>query len=271
MMTPRFQALIRPRMVRHALVLAVLACGAVRAEEAPGQKEEIKRAVTPRETVPAEFLDEVSQQTKVLWRKFYRNSPPTPSAERLRVAFTLGSLVADGFLALKAGDAQQFKNNNQDIIKYCKVLGLAEKVTPGLLAQSKMAEGEDWNGTRKQVAESQMLIEKLLNEQRDEDLAVLVNLGIWLRLFEITATIVHNDPTVENKLLSIGSLALVQNLALRYQILSETARKEEPVQMIGTALEMLQKHWSVADPPTQEVADFTWEKVSYLMNKLTLK
>jgi hypothetical protein len=259
------------RMALHASLGAALVCGTLAAQEAPPQKEEVKKAEVVQSSGPGEFLDEVSQQTKVLWRKLYRDSPPTPSSDRLKVSFTLGGLVADGFLALKAGDAQQFKNNNQDIIKYCRVLGLAEKVTPGLLAQSKMAESEDWSGTRKQVTETQLSIERLLNDQRDEDLAVLMNLGMWLRLYEITSTIVHNDPTVPNKLLSVGSTALVHELSLRYQILSETARREEPVQMIGTALDMLDKHWSTTDPPTQELADFTWEKVSYLMNKLTLK
>ena len=261
----------RVRLFTQALLAFLLGMNLLPAQETAAPQEEIKKAAIPRLLTPTEFLDEVSQQTKVLWRKLYRDPPPVPSTERMRVSFMLGGLVADGYLALKAGDAQQFKNNNQDIIKYCKVLGLAEKVTPGLLAQSKMAESEDWAGTLKQVAETQLLIENLLNGQRDEDLALLTNLGMWIRLYEITSSIVHNDPSVENKLLSVGSVELVQDLAHRFQLLSETARKEEPIQIIGTMLDMLAKHWTTTDKPTQEVADFTWEKVSYLMNKLTLK
>jgi hypothetical protein len=259
------------RLFTLALLAFLLGMNLLPGQEASAPKEEIKKPAVPRLLTPTEFLDEVSQQTKVLWRKLYRDPPPVPSTERMRVSFMLGGLVADGYLALKAGDAQQFKNNNQDIIKYCKVLGLAEKVTPGLLAQSKMAEGEDWAGTLKQVAETQLLIENLLNGQRDEDLALLTNLGMWIRLYEITSSIVHNDPTLPNKLLTIGSVQQVEDLAHRFQLLSETARKEEPIQIIGTMLDMLARHWSTADQPTQEVVDFTWEKVSYLMNKLTPK
>lgn len=254
-----------------ALLGAAFRVGTLQAETEPAAPSEVRRAVPVSDIRTAEFLDEVGQQTKVLWRKLYRNSPPTPSAERPRAAFILGGLVSDGYLALKAGDAQQFKNNNQDIIKYCRVLGLAEKLTPGILAQSKMAEGEDWVGARRQVEETEAMIEKLLGEQRDEDLAILVNLGTWLRLYEISATIVHNDPMLQNKLLCIGSLALVRELALRYQLLSETVRRQDAVQMIGTALDMLDKHWSSTEKPDQEIVDFTWEKVSFLMNKLTLK
>ncbi len=234
---------------------------------------EVKRAVLLQEMNPSDFLDTVGQQTKALWRQHYRGvRPPLPSTERLRVSFTLGGLIADGYLALQAGDPQQFKDNNQEILTYCRVLALAEKMTPGILAQSKMAETKDWEAVRKQVAETQTFIEQQLRDQRDEDLAILVNLGMWMRLLEITSTLVANDEEIQNKMLTIGSLPLIQELALRYTKLSENSQKEDGVSNIGSLLEYLVDRWNAqAAHPSNELIHRTNEKIIALMAKLTLK
>ena len=222
--------------------------------------------------MPGDFLGIVAQQTKARWRQHFRTPPPTPSTERLRVAFTLGSVVADSFLALQAADAQQFKNNNQELLTYCRVLGVGEKVTPGVLAQSKMAETGDWPAARKQVAESQQLIEKLLNDQKDEDLALLVELGVWLRLLEISTAVVSNDPETQNKTISIGSVQLLDDLKTYFGKLRETARGDEYIARIGATLDQIERHWQDAqDHPTTDVVNFTFEKLRFLMERLTMQ
>ena len=221
---------------------------------------------------PGDFLDNVGQQTKARWRQLYREAPPAAPSERLRVAFMLGALVGDSYLAQQAGDAQQFKNTNQDLINYCRVLGLGEKVTPGFLGAAKVAEREDWPAVRKQVTESQALIEKLLNDQRDEDLATLVDLGMWMRLFEITTAIVVNDEDIRNKTLCIGSVPLLNSLKARYDKLGEATRGNECHRQLGGVLDVLQRHWENTDGhPSPEVVGMTSEKLTYLMSRLTLQ
>ena len=259
-----------------AVATSFLVAGAIAVHADPPLQEdqtfEVKRAVLMQEMNPSDFLDAVGQQTKALWRQHYRDRPPLPSMERLRVSFTLGGLIADGYLALQAGDPQQFKNNNQDILNYCRVLALAEKVSPGVLAQSKMAETKDWEAVRKQVAETQTFIEQQLRDQRDEDLAILVNLGMWMRLLEITSTLVVNDEEIQNKTLTIGSLPLIQELVLRFNKLGEASKKEDGVSNIGALLEYLADRWgNKPGPPSNELVHRTNEKLIALMAKITLK
>ena len=222
--------------------------------------------------MPADFLDNVGQQTKARWRQLYRDAPPIPTAERFRVAFILGSLVTDSYLALEAGDAQKFKNNSQDVLNYCKVLGLGEKLSPNTLAGAKMAEREDWPAVRKQIADAQQMIEKLLNDQHDEDLATLVHLGLWMRLFEITTSIVVNDPQITNKTLCIGSMSLLNDIKGRFDKLAQTTRDDDSIAGIGRVLDVVQRHWeSDNDHPTNETVTLTMEKLNYIMSRLTQK
>lgn len=225
------------------------------------------------EMQPSDFLDSVSQQAKARWRQLYREpAAAAPPTERLRVAYTLGGLIADSHLALQAGDAQQFKNINQDLLRYCSSLGLADKVGPSLMGESKMAEGEDWAELRPRLEDKRVLVEKLLQDQRDDDLAVLVNLGMWLRLFEITSAVVVGDPEAQNKTLCIGSLPLLEVLLIRFDSLSDHVREDNTISIIGNTLHLLLKHWAAVEgQPSDELVFMTADKVKFVNGKLTLK
>lgn len=223
------------------------------------------------EMVPVEFLETVGKQTKARWRLLYRQPPPTPSADRRKVAFTLGGLVADSYLALQAGHAQQFKNNNQEVLNYSRVLGLAEKITPDILAEGKMAEAEDWPMLREKLVQKPELLARFLREQRDDDLAILVDLGVWLRLLEISSELVVNDVELKDKSLSIGSKPLLDDMVARYERLTETSRNDDAVAQIGSVLNLLQRHWAGEGPPSPETLQMTFEKLRYLTGKLSPK
>lgn len=232
----------------------------------------VETPVPKTELLPGDYLVAVGQKMKARWRQLYREAPPTPSSERLRVAFTLGGLLADSYLAVQAGDAQQFRNNNQEVRKFCSVLGLAEKVSPDVMAGSKLAESEDWVALRKHVSQTQQHIQSLLNEQRDEDLTVLVDLGLWIRLFDITTTLAVADTELQDKTLCIGSMPHLNDLVARFERLTETARTNESVALIGSVLEMLQRHWTAAaGEATQEVVQMTHDKLKFVINKVTAK
>ncbi len=250
------------------ILFLLLSCACIHNSIAQDKVAEIEKRITP-----SEFLDNLAQQTKARWRQLFRTPPPTPSTERLRVAFTLGGLLADSYLALQATDAQQFKNNNQELLSYCKVLGVGEKVTSGVLAQSKMGENGDWAAARKQITETEQLIEKLLIEQKDEDLSILVELGVWVRLLEISTSVVsNNDPEVENKTICIGSVKMLLDLSAQFNKLSAPVRADESIARLGAMLDQILRHWQDAqDHPSAEVVKFCYDKIRFLMERLTLQ
>lgn len=258
--------------VRIGFVLSLIAlvlAAHVGAQQKPSLAEEFEPI--KQRLQPADFLDNVGQQTKTLWRKLYRDAPPTPSSDRMRVAFTLGGLLADCYLTLQANDAQKFKDTNQDVQSYVRVLGLFEKLNPSLLAQRKMAEGEDWMNTRRQVGDVQVQIEKLLVAQKDDDLAILVDLGMWMRLFQITTSVFLNDTDLPNKTLCIGSMPLLNDLKARYDKLTETARQNDAVAQLGNTLGLLQRHWEAnVEHPPADLVQLTFEKIAFLMGRLAL-
>ena len=93
-----------------------------------------------------------------------------------------------------------------------------------------------------------------------------------MRLLEITSTLVVNDEEIQNKTLTIGSLPLIQELALRLNKLGEVSKKEDGVSNIGALLEYLADRWgNKPGPPSNELVHRTNEKLIALMAKITLK
>lgn len=225
------------------------------------------------EQTPADFLEMAGQHTKARWRTLYRPQPPNPTADRLKAAFTLGSLVGETFLIWQAGDAQQFRNNNQDVVHYCRMLGLGEKMRPRLMAQAKMAEMDEWKDLRQEIVDGHQEIIRLLREQLDEDLSLLVDLGAWMRSLEIVSKLVVETPEVDKRPLCIGSPALLADLRQDFAKLSRDTRRSTQMLPVILVLRELERVWADErlGPPTQGMVARTHEQLRTLMEDLTLK
>ncbi len=231
------------------------------------------RVFWTEDQTPVDFLEMAGRHTKARWRMLYRPQPPSPTPDRNKAAFTLGALIGDSFLIWEAGDAQQFRNNIQDIVTYCRMLGLGEKMMPRLMAQAKMSEMDEWKDLRQEIVDGQQELIRLLREQKDDDLALLIGIGGWMRSLEIVSKLVTEAPDVDIRPLCIGSPALLANLREDFaQLSSETRRSEmlRPVIEVLTHLEITWKN-SDRDPPTQSMVASTHERLRSVMETVTLK
>ncbi len=230
-------------------------------------------ATIASDQTPADFLDMVGQRTKARWRLLFRPPPPTPPTDRGRAALILGSLLGDSFLVWQAADSQQFRNNNQDVLTYCRMLGLGEKLMPRLMAQGKMAEDSEWKDLRHEIVDGHQELVRMLREQKDDDLALMIDLGLWLRVLEIVSTIVTDAPDVEIRPLCIGSPFILQDMRDDFSRLSDSKRAETMVKRIGATIAEISITWKDVNkvPPTQIQVAKTNEKLKALMQALMEK
>ena len=228
---------------------------------------------TVADQTPADFLDTIGLRTKARWRLQFRPPPPTPPTDRGRAALILGGLMADSFLVWQAGDAQQFRNNNQEVLSYCRMLGLGEKLLPRLMAQGKMAESSAWKELRSELVDSHQVLIRMLRDQMDNDLAVLIDLGLWLRLLDIVSSVVVENSTVETRPLCIGSPLVLQEIRDDFNRLGLPKHEEPMIKHIGTALEEISALWRGLGQaaPTEEQVTKTHEKLKEIMAAMVEK
>jgi hypothetical protein len=218
---------------------------------------------------PADFLDGIGARLKVRWRQLYRASPAPPSSSRPVTAFALGGLVADGYLAMTAQDGQHFRNNNQDILSYCRLLGVNEKINPRLMAQGKLAEVENWSELRQQVVDGNQELCRVLREQRDEDMAVLVEIGLWMRLIDMVSTTVMVVGDEKGWPYAVGSPALLRDLKARYAQLAPSTRELPEVAPLEVDIDFLCRRWDNTDKPDKDRMDRTRAKIETMMKRFT--
>lgn len=222
---------------------------------------------------PADFLDNLGLRVKARWRLQFRPPPPTPPADRGRAALILGSLMADSFLVWQASDSQQFRNNNQEVLSYCRMLGLGEKLSPRLMAQGKMAESNEWKELRSEIVDDHQEMLRMLRAQKDDDLAVMIDLGLWLRLLEISTNLVVENAAEEVRPLCIGSPAVLQEIRDDFNRISLSRHEEVMIKQIGLHLEAISTLWRLPQPatPSEEQVLKTQEKLKSIMQAMVEK
>ena len=230
-------------------------------------------AVLQAEQTPVDFLEAVGMIAKARWRQLYRPPPPTPAPDRARMAVTLGYLIGESYLCVHAGDAQQFKNNNQEVMTFCRTLGFGEKAAPMLLAQSKLAEEDQWDDLKKQVVEGYQVLEQAMVDQRDEDLAVLLRISVWMRTLEIVSSVVLEAEQANVKGLCAGSPAMVAELRDQFAALPESLKADAVAKELGSLLDYLWRTWGRDEvvEPNAEMVLKTHERLAATARKVSLR
>ena len=108
------------RLVTLPMLALVAAISTAAAEE--GQRlssDQMAKAVKSDSITvptPGELFAALGKSGKINWSAQYRAPIPVTYANRAQIALNLGGLIADGFIAVEAKDAQQVKNIGSDII-----------------------------------------------------------------------------------------------------------------------------------------------------------
>jgi hypothetical protein len=174
------------------LVLTTVALGAQGAQ-APqhidiGQvSKRVEDVVVP---LPNEVFGALNKLGPVNWKEFVRTEKGTNFTERPRIALLLGTVIADGFIAVQAEDAPAVKDIGQRVLTLAKGIGVGNSITPHAKAITEAADKRNWDGVRLELDRTQNSVQQAMNEVQDQKLAQLVSLGGWLRGTQVLTSVV---------------------------------------------------------------------------------
>lgn len=181
-------------MLRRTLIGLTL-CSALWAQEVapPGSltKEEIATAVADEKIslpVPGELFAALSKQGRIDWSAQLRKAPSGTFTNRQQIALNLGTLVADGYLAVEAQDKQQVKNISNDIRVLAKALGVQESIVARGRSIIQFAEDGQWETLREELEATQNEVIAAMVAHKDPEFVTLVMLGGWLRGTEVVSS-----------------------------------------------------------------------------------
>jgi hypothetical protein len=226
-----------------------LACGFANAEPAlvsgtasPLSKAELAAAVRSDAVsipTPGELLAALEKVGKPNWQAQYRPPIPTTFQSRAQIALNLGGLIADGYIAVQAEDAQQVKNLGKDIVNLAKTLGVSENVLRRGKSITDFAESNEWNTLKEELEATQNEVKLAMEEQRDDQLVLLVTLGAWVRGLDVISGWLSENYTPEAARL-LRQPAIVQYLRKKIGALPDKTKGEPPMKFLRQRLEDLE-------------------------------
>src|SRR5216117_3103058 len=181
---------------KHLQLSAIAVAGlalCAHAAQAP-QRIDIKQLSKTVEDVvvplPNEIFGALNKLWSVNWREYVRTEKSSNFTERPRIALLLGTVIADGFIAVQAEDAPAVKEIGQRVLTLAKGIGVGNSITPHAKAIIEAADKRNWDGVRQELDRTQNSVQQAMNEVHDEKLSQLVSLGGWLRGTEVLTSVV---------------------------------------------------------------------------------
>ena len=237
--------------------------------ETPLSADEIKSAVSVDALTvptPGEFFQAIEKQGKPNWSSQYRPPISINSTDRAQIALNLGTLIADGYIAVEAHDGQQVKNIGKDVLALAKRLSVSQSVLSRSASITDFAENNQWDQLNEELEATQNEVKKALDENRDTDLITLVSIGGWVRGTEVvTGILVQNYNTEDAKLLR--QPALVAFLKGKLAALPEKMQKDSLVQNLNRQLDEIQR--MVSFPPDHVPTQDEIRELNLAASKLT--
>jgi hypothetical protein len=140
--------------------------------------------------LPNEIFGALNKLGAVNWKEHVRTDKGVSFTERPRIALLLGTVIADGFIAVQAEDAATVKDIGQRVLTLAKGIGVGNSITPHAKAIIEAADKRNWENVRQELDRTQNSVQQAMNEVHDEKLSQLVSLGGWLRGTEVLTSVV---------------------------------------------------------------------------------
>jgi hypothetical protein len=184
--------------IRSQLSLATLVVvGFTRmaAADAPPRQIDLNRfPATRMEDVvvplPSEVFNVLDKLGAPDWRGEMRAPNINSRGARAQIALLLGSVVAEGFVAVEAMDKERVKQIGRDVLELARAIGVEKTVLARTNSILSDADNGDWPGVRRELDGALSDVKNAMIELRDDQLAHLVSLGGWLRGTEVLTSIV---------------------------------------------------------------------------------
>ena len=172
------------------LTLMAGAAQAPKQIDVPKLSETIDSVVVP---LPGEVFTALNKINGVNWKEYVRTDRGSNFTKRPRIALLLGSVIADGFIAVQAEDTPAVKDIGQRVQALAERINVKRSITEHAKAIIEGADKKKWDSVRQELDRTQSSVQQAMNELHDEKLSQLVSLGGWLRGTEVLTAVVTKN------------------------------------------------------------------------------
>jgi hypothetical protein len=153
---------------------------------------EIDDVVVP---MPSEIFNVLDRLGKPHWEDVLRKtkSPVSAMPDREQTALLLGTVIAEGFIAVEAEAAEEVKKIGRSVQNLSMAIGVEKAAYTRSKAIIDAADKKDWRNVRNELDKALGDVKQAMTEMGDLALSHLVSLGGWVRGTEALTQVVEKD------------------------------------------------------------------------------
>jgi len=143
--------------------------------------------------VPTEVFGVLDKLGSPNWHDVLRKIENPKRGERAQVALLLGTVIAEGFIAVEAQEPEEVKKIGRHVLNLAGAIGVRKSVISRTSSIIEAADKKDWARIRVEFDGASEDVKQAMIELKDEQLAQLVSLGGWLRGTEALTQVVSKN------------------------------------------------------------------------------
>jgi hypothetical protein len=193
----------------------------------PQQARIIEDVIVPNADEVFGVLDKLGQPN---WHRVLQSDEKfAASGGRAHIALLLGSVIAEGFIAVEAQEPEEVKKIGRSVLDLSNALNVRKTVVARSNAIIEAADKKDWPRARKELDGAQQDVKSAMHELKDDELAQLVSLGGWLRGTEGLTTVIRDGNYPKDSVELLHQPSLLEYFDHRLSSLSGRFAKEDVV------------------------------------------
>jgi hypothetical protein len=203
----------------------------------PQQSKMVDEVVVP---IPSEIFGVLDKLGKPNWVSVQKplKGVAKPFGDPPQVALYLGTVIAEGFIAVEANDAEEVKNIGNSVLSLSAALSVRQAVVKRANAIIAAADKSDWPQVRKELDGALNEVKRALEELNSQDQANLISLGGWVRGTEALCDVVTRDYSADGADL-LNQPALLSHFTSKIAGMKPKVRKHPLVLKAQKSLEAL--------------------------------
>jgi hypothetical protein len=143
--------------------------------------------------VPSEIFNVLDKLGSPNWKAEMRDNLGKNTGNRAQVALLLGTVIADGFIAVEAENSESVKQIGQEVLNLADAINVRKAVIARSKSIIDKADAKNWRAVREELDGALQDVRGAMVELGDDDLAQLVSIGGWIRGTEVLTSIVGKN------------------------------------------------------------------------------
>ncbi|MEY2597810.1 MAG: hypothetical protein RLZZ142_69 [Verrucomicrobiota bacterium] len=211
----------------------------------PKEAKLVERVVVP---VPSEVFAVLDKLGKPNWAAVLRplKGVAEPSGGREKISLMLGSVIAEGFIAVEAENMVEVKHIGESVRSLAKAIGVEKTINRRASSIVECADKRQWPDVRRELDLAMKEVREAMLELDNEPLAHLVSLGGWLRGTEALCQVVSRDFSRDGAEL-LHQPVLIEHFERLLGGLPERTAKKDLVGRVLKGLQQIRPRMGVSD------------------------